>query len=134
MKMKKAFTIALVLVVGIMLVYPSLGYSHPYDYGRGHYRPDVRPTSHGGGGGNGLAIAGIALGAIALGAIISSAVSQPHVNTRQVVYTEPVYAQPTGYGSDYYENAPPGQWVVAPGQWVNGQWIPAHKVWVPVNP
>ena len=123
---------ALVLVVGIMLVYPSLSYSNPRDYGRGHYRHDVRHTSRGGGD-NGLAIAGIALGAIALGAIITSAVSQPRV-TRQVVYTEPAYAQPTGYGHGYYESTPPGQWVMAPGQWVNGQWVAPHRVWVPVNP
>jgi len=29
---------------------------------------------------------------------------------------------------------PPGHWVDVPGQWVNGKWVPSHKVWVPVNP
>ncbi len=32
------------------------------------------------------------------------------------------------------EEGPPGEWVEVPGTWVNGQWVPAHKVWVPVNP
>ncbi|MBI4008074.1 MAG: glycine zipper 2TM domain-containing protein [Planctomycetes bacterium] len=30
--------------------------------------------------------------------------------------------------------APAGHWVEIPGQWVGGQWVPAHKVWVPTNP
>jgi hypothetical protein len=29
---------------------------------------------------------------------------------------------------------PPGHWVDVPGQWVNGKWVPSHKVWVLVNP
>jgi hypothetical protein len=33
-----------------------------------------------------------------------------------------------------YPEPPPGQWVDVPGQWVNGKWVPSHKVWVPVNP
>jgi len=24
-----------------------------------------------------------------------------------------------------------GHWVIVPGQWVNGQWVPEHQVWVP---
>ena len=34
-------------------------------------------------------------------------------------------------GSD---QAPPGQWVTVPGQWVSGKWVPSHTVWQPVNP
>jgi uncharacterized membrane protein YeaQ/YmgE (transglycosylase-associated protein family) len=33
-----------------------------------------------------------------------------------------------------YPEPPPGHWVDVPGQWVNGKWVPSHKVWVPVNP
>ena len=127
MKRKKALTMALVLVVGIMLVYPTAGFS----YDRGHYRPAPRYSSH---GGNGLAIAGVALGAIAIGAIIGSVMSQPRETTREVVYTEPAYAQTSGYGPAYGREEPLGQWVMVPGQWVNGQWIPDHQAWVPVNP
>lgn len=29
---------------------------------------------------------------------------------------------------------PPGRWVEMPGQWAGGKWVPAHTVWVPVNP
>lgn len=27
-----------------------------------------------------------------------------------------------------------GYWAEVPGQWVGGQWVPSHKVWVPANP
>ena len=30
--------------------------------------------------------------------------------------------------------APAGHWITVPGQWVGGQWVPAHKTWVPTNP
>jgi hypothetical protein len=35
-----------------------------------------------------------------------------------------------------YDNPPPpsGRWVTVPGQWVNGRWVPTHKVWVSANP
>lgn len=26
-----------------------------------------------------------------------------------------------------------GYWVTVPGQWVNGQWVPEHRVWVPAG-
>ncbi|MCX5816821.1 MAG: glycine zipper 2TM domain-containing protein [Proteobacteria bacterium] len=42
---------------------------------------------------------------------------------QKAVYASPDTTQP-----------PPGRWMEVPGQWVNGQWVPAHKVWVPVNP
>lgn len=29
---------------------------------------------------------------------------------------------------------PPGRWVEVPGSWQGGKWVPAHTVWVPVNP
>lgn len=36
------------------------------------------------------------------------------------------------YGHD--PEPPAGHWVDVPGQWVNGKWVPSHKIWVPVNP
>ncbi len=42
------------------------------------------------------------------------------------------YGNPTLGYSTYNPGA--GYWVTVPGQWVNGQWIPQHQVWVPANP
>jgi hypothetical protein len=39
-----------------------------------------------------------------------------------------------GSSQGQYIEPPPGHWVDVPGQWVNGKWVPSHKVWVPVNP
>jgi hypothetical protein len=32
------------------------------------------------------------------------------------------------------EEGPPGEWVEVPGAWVSGQWVPAHRTWVPIDP
>jgi hypothetical protein len=48
---------------------------------------------------------------------------------------QPVYAYPDpGFTGQYTAENPPGQWVIVPDQWVNGKWIPSHRVWVAVNP
>ena len=44
----------------------------------------------------------------------------------------PSFHDYTRHGNTY--ESPPGQWVQVPGRWVNGQWVPSHQVWVPVNP
>jgi outer membrane lipoprotein SlyB len=73
-----------------------------------------------------IGAAGGALG----GAIVGNAIDQSEVerkleNTQhQSVVTAPVSP----------EDQPPGKWVEIPGQWSNGKWVPAHRVWVPVNP
>jgi hypothetical protein len=151
-KMKKILVVVMVLMVGIMFVNPTLGYSDPWSRVPGHtgrvaandYRhydrqpyPTPNPVRYerSRGSNDGLLIAGIALGGIALGAVLGSVMSQPRVvNTREVVYNDPVYTQPSGYRTAYNNDTPPGQWVTVAGQWVNGQWVPAHNVWVPVNP
>ena len=28
---------------------------------------------------------------------------------------------------------PAGAWVLVPGQWVEGRWIPSHRAWAPAN-
>ena len=33
-----------------------------------------------------------------------------------------------------YQTQPQGTWVVVPGQYVNGKWVPEHKVQVPAGP
>jgi hypothetical protein len=149
LKMKKILVIMMVLMVGIMFVNPTLGYSDPWGRGpgqsrgpaaySGHYNRQPYPPAHpvryerSRSNNDGLLIAGIALGGIALGAVLGSVMSQPRV-TREVVYNEPAYTQPSGYRTAYNNDTPPGQWVTVAGQWVNGQWVPAHNVWVPVNP
>jgi hypothetical protein len=143
LKMKKIIIMVLVLMMGSMIVNPSVGYSRSFGSDRGYRynQQPARPYNNARyvgsrGNNNGLLIAGAALGAVVLGAVIVSAMSQPRYATaQQVVYSAPpsgsiAYAQPSGYGMD----APPGQWVTVQGQWVNGQWAPAHNVWVPVNP
>lgn len=144
--MKKIFVVMMVLLVGFMFVSPTIGYSAPWDrypapsrfpaaYS-GHYNPQpYYPTRHERSRDNGndaLLVAGVVLGGIALGALIGNAMSQ-QAATREVVYSQPAYAQPSGYSTGYSRNTS-GQWVTVAGQWVNGQWVPAHTVWVPSNP
>jgi hypothetical protein len=43
------------------------------------------------------------------------------------------YNRPQLGHSSYNTGTGAGQWVTIPGQWVNGQWVPEHQVWVPVN-
>jgi hypothetical protein len=149
--MKKITIMVLVLALGFMILTPSMGYSGSYDFGRGrpvvvnnYHGYDSRPyqnvryvRSHD--NNDGLWV-GAALGGILLGAVIGNALSQPRYQpAQQAVYNTPVsgspaYAQPDRYGASYNNDAPPGQWVTVQGQWVSGRWIPAHNVWVPVNP
>ena len=75
---------------------------------------------------------GAAGGALA-GAVAGNAVDQNQTNkkieaTRSAPQT--VYAAP----DSSVQEAPPGEWVMVPGQWVGGRWVPAHKQWVPINP
>jgi hypothetical protein len=139
-EMKKIVVMVLVMAMGILMANPSIGYTHSSDYDRGYNRPVVvnnynnygrRPVGYERSHDNsGLLIAGAALGVVAIGAIVAGSMSQPRQVVRErVVYTAPpAYAQAPGY------EAPPGQWVTVQGQWLNGQWIPPHNVWVPVNP
>jgi hypothetical protein len=143
--MKKILVVVMILVVGIMFVNPTLGYSAPWDRYPGqvrgpsvndyrHYDRQPYPTHNtiryerSRSNNDGLLIAGIALGGIALGAVLGNIMSQPRV-TKEVVYKDPA-----GYGTAYDNDTPPGQWVTVAGQWVSGKWVPAHNVWVPVNP
>jgi len=140
----------MVLVVGVMFVSPTIGYSAPWDrfpggsrgpagaYGgySGHYNPQpyYPPSRHERSHDNGndaLLVAGAVLGGIALVALIGNAISQQAAQ-KEVVYTQPAYAQPSGYSTGYSNTS--GRWVTVSGQWVNGQWVPAHTVWVPSNP
>ncbi len=62
-----------------------------------------------------------------IGAIGGNAVDQ-HVTKQQ-------QGQAATYPSGgQVQPEPPGRWVQVPGQWNGGKWVPAHTVWVPVNP
>lgn len=61
----------------------------------------------------------------------------PYSPDRSYATDRPYAALPPqeGYrGSSQSLDPPPGHWEDVPGQWVNGKWVPSHKVWVPVNP
>jgi hypothetical protein len=145
-RMKRIIVTALVLTMGVLIMNPATGYTQPSYYNRGyemrgpsgnygHYNPQPVWYERSRNDNSGLLIGAAAIGAIVLGAVLVSSLSQPREAARQeVVYAapssgSPVYGQPSAYNS-----APPGQWVTVQGQWVNGTWIPAHNVWVPVNP
>jgi len=64
-----------------------------------------------------------------IGAIGGNAVDQ-HAKKQQGQSGQAT-AYPAGAGSS---QDPPGRWVEVPGQWQGGKWVPAHTVWVPVNP
>lgn len=73
-----------------------------------------------------------------VGAIIGNARDQDEWNARvAAAQARPVHGN--GYAKGYANGAPapetpPGEWVTVPGQWRDGKWVPAHRVWVPVNP
>lgn len=153
--MNKTIAIGMILIMGVMVVSPSMSYGSTF--GRGNYnhvamnnygihdRQAPRPYNNvrsvrSNDNNNALFIAGAALGGIVLGAIIAGVMSQPEqAPVKQAVYSAPLsgssaYTQPYAYGTTYNQETPPGQWVTVQGQWVNGQWIPAHNVWMPINP
>lgn len=85
---------------------------------------------------------GAAGGALA-GAIVGNSVDQDESNRRleRIEQRHGAYATPQPAPQPQAQMAPqgstenpPGQWVMVPGQWVGGKWVPAHKVWTPVNP
>jgi hypothetical protein len=121
-KMKKKTLI--ILIIGMIL---SMSFMTSYAHARGghHYR----------GGGAGYA-AGALVGGLLLGTVIGSAISQPRYVAPAPVYAYPAPVSAYAYPSApaYVSENPPGEWVVVPGRWVNGAWVPSHRVWSPVNP
>jgi len=74
---------------------------------------------------------GIAAGTL-LGAITGNAVDQNVMGPR--LPQRPSRVLPRRAYAACGEEAPPGEWIKVPGKWVGGRWVPAHKVWVPINP
>ena len=52
---------------------------------------------------------------------------------QQPVYGGPQPQAPVEGGQPPLQ-PPSGRWIEVPGQWIGGQWVPAHKTWVPINP
>jgi len=86
----------------------------------------------------GRGLEGAAIGA-GLGAVTGGTIGDAH---DQAAWRNQAYAAP-GPNHATQQNymvgqepvtPPPGRWVTVPGQWVGGRWVPAHKVWVPLNP
>ena len=89
------------------------------------------------GGGLGNPWAGAAIGA-GLGGLTGGAIGNAQdtaeYNNYRYYQSQRAYAAPAPSVVQEPVSPPPGRWVTVPGQWVGGQWTPAHKVWVPVNP
>jgi hypothetical protein len=151
--MRKICAATLAVVIGMGMLIPSTGYSSPwmrdrgpgrvvvnrYNWGPPHPTRTVYVERH---HDDGLAVAGAALGGIVLGTILGTAISQPRpINPRPAVYgtvspgsTAYAYPGPDHRTMPSYTDNPPGMWTHVPGQWINGKWVPEHRVWVPVNP
>ncbi|MBN2468545.1 MAG: glycine zipper 2TM domain-containing protein [Deltaproteobacteria bacterium] len=71
--------------------------------------------------------AGTLLGAIAGNAVDQQAAYSQLYRQRVRAYPPPAYAMSA-------DESPPGEWIEVRGRWVGGRWVPAHRVWVPVNP
>ncbi|MBA4390460.1 MAG: hypothetical protein C0399_05935 [Syntrophus sp. (in: bacteria)] len=78
---------------------------------------------------------GAAVGGLA-GAVGGNAVDQNVTNQKieAAQRSRPAVAAAPEATQQSTLEGPPGQWIEVPGQWAGGKWIPAHKVWVPVNP
>ncbi len=74
----------------------------------------------------------IGAGAGALvGAVAGNALDQNNTRVRMAQAAPPPGA---GMAPAPGQEAPPGEWMEVPGQWVGGKWVPPHRVWVAVNP
>jgi hypothetical protein len=128
-KMKKMVALMLAVVLGVSLVYPVAAQAGHYYVVKNYHGPARHYSSHS--YYDGWAVAGAAVGGALLGVVIGSAVASP----RYVAAPAPAYAGPDRACSSGYESeTPPGEWVTVPGKWVNGKWVPSHRVWIPVNP
>ncbi|HWP49194.1 MAG TPA: glycine zipper domain-containing protein [Candidatus Limnocylindrales bacterium] len=72
---------------------------------------------------------GTALGGLT-GAVIGNAMDTYDAQRYGYRYSPPPAGPDLGY-SAYTPGY--GRWVTIPGQWVNGQWVPEHQVWVPAG-
>jgi hypothetical protein len=128
----KGFAIIILALISILLAFPATSHArwHGWRGGWGWY----------------------GAGAFAGGVLLGTAIARPWYYTPapvyvypppSVVYTTPppvyfpnqAYAYPDpAVSSMQNDKSTSGQWVVIPGQSVNGRWVPSHKAWVPDSP
>jgi len=72
---------------------------------------------------------GAALGGVT-GAVVGNAMDTYDAQRYGYRNSPPPVGPELGY-STYHPGY--GYWVIVPGQWVNGQWVPEHQVWVPAG-
>lgn len=125
--MKRACAGILILLIGVLTVSCA---SDGYNTQRGAVIGGVLGALTGQAIGRNTAgtMIGTAGGAL-LGAMIGNGVDQEEYSRR--VYNSPA---PRTYVGPSQDTPPPGEWVTVPGGWSGGRWVPAHRVWVPVNP
>lgn len=133
--MKKNIYLVVILIISLSLILPSVSYS----WSRGYYRPYGHYRC--GGYNNGWAVGAAIVGGILAGAVVGNIIAQSAAYNAlpQRVYPAPqtnvAYAYPDpAFIAKYGQKKSPGEWVIVPGQSVDGKWVPEHKVWLAVNP
>ncbi|HEY3276224.1 MAG TPA: hypothetical protein VGJ94_06355 [Syntrophorhabdaceae bacterium] len=128
--MKKRITFIMIVVAGLSLTLPAYGFS----WSNGYYYGYRGGCCYGNGWGVGAAIAGGLVAALLVGTIIAdqgrrspppAPVPDPHA---AYAYPDPAFT--AKYGPETTKEAPPGEWVLVPGQWTGSVWVPEHQVWV----
>jgi len=125
--MKKRLLLVFVLAVSLSLALPSASYARHYRYYRG-----CGGCCNGWGVGTAIA-GGVIVGAVVGNIIVHSTVySPPPQRAYYVPRPNVAYAYPDPeFVARYSQKRSPGEWVIVPGQSINGKWVPEHKVWVP---
>lgn len=133
--MKKNLYIVVILIISLSLILPSISHS----WSRGYYRPYNYYRY--GGYNNGWAVGAAIAGGILAGAVVGNIVAQsatynaPPQRVHPAPQTNVAYAYPDPeFVAKYSQKKSPGEWVIVPGQSVNGKWVPEHKVLVPAQP
>ncbi len=130
---RKTMVPVIVALIAMSLAFPAASFA------RGGW--------HGGWHGGGWYGVGAFAGGLLLGAALAGPWYAPApvyaYPAPQVVYAAPpvyvpnqayAYPDPTLSAPRTQSQASSGEWVVVPGQSVNGKWVPQHKVWVPDTP
>lgn len=128
--MKKNLYLVFILIISLSLILPSVSYAWHYRYYRGC-----------GGCYNGWGVGAAIAGGILVGAVVGNIIAQNTIysTSPQKVYSPPqtnvAYAYPDpAFIAKYGQKKGLEEWVIVPGQSVDGKWVPEHKVWVTVNP
>jgi hypothetical protein len=131
--MKTRIFIVAACVFAFVAVSSSTAYCGPYYYRYGGCRGGCGYYD---GWGWAAAIAGGVIAAGLIGNIIAYQYAQPPGKAQDsLVYVEPgtAYAYPDSafiakYGTKPAPDGSLGEWVLVPGQWVNGVWVDEHEV------